>query len=181
MSCSPPLPRGPGIARRLRQPAVLTNPASNLPHQPFPTVYRVKLAPGQAQGRRQTPARGGGRQRSDTPPISVGCRLLSPSPCAPWCCRIQAGGRLAGTCQGWLWDLGRTLAYHLLLPVLGKEKMKNWKYSLSRRIWVKQKERFQNQKFPEQVWLFSVKMPSLVLLSKAVCWRTEWILNWKPD
>lgn len=71
-SRSPPLPRGSGIARHLCQPAVLAIPAPNLPHQSFPSVCPVKPPSGWARGRRQTPARGGGRWRSET---SCFCQL----------------------------------------------------------------------------------------------------------
>lgn len=175
MSCSSHLPRGPGIARHLCKLSVLTNPASNLTPQPFPGVYQVKLAPGQAQGRRQPPARGGGRQRSET---SKFCQLLAVKSIAlrTMALPVQAGGRLAGTCQGWLWDPGWAPAYPLLLPVLGMEKMKNWKYSLSRRIWVKQEESFLNKS-----GFFQSKCQAWFCCQKQFAEEQNGFWNAKPD
>lgn len=139
-SHSPPLTGGSGIARRLRQPAVLINPSSNLPHQPFPGVCHVKLAPGRAQGRKQTRARERGRWRSET---SYLCQLPAiksiassnfalPAP-GGW----EPGGGTAGVAVG----VGSNPSSSLLLPVLGKEKLKI--FFPAGKLWVKQKESFQ--------------------------------------
>lgn len=178
MSCSSPLPRGPGIARHLCKLSVLTNPASNLTSQPFPGVYQVKLAPSQAQGRRQPPARGGGRQRSKT---SNFCQLLAVKSIALCTMALpdpgwgEAGRDMPGVAVGPRLSPGLSSA-----PASsGDGKNENLKILSQQENLGETRRKLSKKKFPEQVWLFSVKMPSLVLLSKTVCWRTEWILKRK--
>lgn len=142
-SLSPPRPRGSGIAWRLCQPAVLTNPASNLPHQPFPRVCELNwLRDGHREGGRSLPGEEGGR--GARPPISVSCQSLNPSPWATSPCQLQAGGSLARSCQGWLWEPGQAPAHPCSCQFCGR---KNWKIE---NIFPHRKTKKRKKKRPKQ-------------------------------
>lgn len=131
----PIFPEALVLSSRLHQPAVLTNVASNLPHQPFPGVCWVKLPLRWVLGRGQTPVRGGGKQRNKTSyfcqlsdlKFFTLCNFAQPGP---------TGGRLSGAWQDWLWELGQAPAHPSSCQLWG---WKNWKIQIIFPcVWVKQ-------------------------------------------